>query len=220
MEPAELARILELLPVSRCVLILRPLDKEEQTVMVGLLPSTTAPWVERLLRSSKDSAGFLAEPARAVLSPEMSVGEARQLIGGIVGSSVYVVDGDNRLVGVVHQRQLAASDPRALVGNLMSAKVTRIPSAAPLSAIRDHQAWFDFDRLPVVDGSGVLVGVIRHRSVRRSGRALRAAPTSHGPVLNTFLELGELFWGGLTSVVAATANREPMEESTEVERDA
>lgn len=219
MEPDKLARILERMPVARCVRVLRSVDKDERAAIIGLLPRKTAPWVERLLRSSKDSAGFLAEPARAVLSPEMSVAEARQLVGGISSSAVYVVDGDHRLVGVIHHRQLAESDPRARIGNLMSANVIRIPSAAPLSAILNHQAWFDFDQLPVVDDAGVLVGVVRHRSIRQTEKTYRAAPLSPLPGLATFLDLGELYWGGLTSVVSAMAGRPAAERSTEFNHD-
>ncbi len=138
----------------------------------------------------------------------MSVGEARGVAGGITGPYAYVVDDDHRLIGVIHRKALATSDDRARIGNLMSPQVTRIPSAAPFSAVRDHRAWFEFDVLPVVDGSGVLVGVIRHRNVRSSGPTHQSAPISQRPLLDTFLELGELYWGGLTSVVAAMADRQ------------
>ena len=220
MDPAALTEIAEHLTVSRWVLVLRCLANEERKAMLGLLPSTTAPRVERLLRSPKDSAGFLAEPTPAVLSPEMSVGEARGVAGGITGPYAYVVDDDHRLIGVIHRKALATSDHRARIGNLMASQVTRIPSAAPFSAVHDHRAWFDFDVLPVVDGSGVLVGVIRHRHVRSSGPTRQSTPISQRPLLDTFLELGELYWGGLTSVVAAMADRQTEEEPREVNHDA
>ena len=150
----------------------------------------------------------------------MSVGEARDVAGGITGPYAYVVDDEHRLIGVIHRKALASSDVRARIGNLMSTQVIRIPSAAPFSAVRDHRAWFDFDELPVVDASAVLVGVIRHRIVRSSGSTQQSAPISQQPLLDTFLELGELYWGGLTSVVSAMADRQPAEAPREVNHDA
>ena len=219
-DPTVLAGVAEHLPVSRWVLVLRCLAIEEREAMMAHLPSKTAPRVARLLRSPKDSAGFLAEPTPAVLSPEMSVGQAREAAAGITGPYAYVVDDDHRLIGVIHRKALATSDPRARVGNLMSAQVIRIPSAAPLSAVRDHRAWFKFDQLPVVDDSGGLLGMIRHRNVRSSEPTHQTAPISQRPLLDTFLELGELYWGGLTSVVAAMADRQTKDEPTEVHHDA
>lgn len=220
MDPTALTGVADRLSISRWVLVLRCLSNDQREAMLALLPRTTAPRVERLLRSPKDSAGFLAEPTPAVLSPEMSVGEARDAAAGLTGPYAYVVDDDHRLIGVIHRKSLAASDDRARIGNLMTPQVTRIPSAAPLSAVRDHRAWFEFDVLPVVDGSGVLVGVIRHRNVRGSGRPRQSAPISQRPPLDTFLELGELYWSGLTSVVAAMADRQTDDDPREVHHDA
>jgi len=219
MDSEELAPILEVLPDSRCVLVLRSLEKDQRAAVVRLLPAATAPKIERLLRSPRGSAGMLAEPAQAVLSPEMSVNEARDVASGTAGPYVYVVDDDHRLVGVIHRKELASGDSRARIGSLMSGQVIRLPSAAPFSAVRNHPAWKDLHELPVVDGSGVLVGVVRHRSVRYSEQTHREAPISPRPGLATFLELGELYWGGLTSVVAAMAGRPTTQAATEVQHD-
>ena len=220
MDPAVLAEIAEHLPVSRWVLVLRCLANEKRDALLTLLPRKTAPQVERLLRSSTNSAGFLAGPTPAVLSPEMSVGEARGVAGRITGPYAYVVDDDHRLIGVIHRKALTTSDVRARIGNLMSTQVTRIPSAAPFSAVRNHRAWFEFDELPVVDSSGVLVGVIRHRNVRSSEPTQQTALILQRPLLDTFLELGEWYWGGLTSLVAAMGDRQTVEEPKEVNHDA
>jgi len=220
MSPDALKAILAVLPVSRCVPVLRSLGKKERATMVGLLPTGVAPVVERLLRSPEGSAGDLAEPVPAVLSPEMSVDEARHIVGFIPGRYVFVVDDDSRLVGVMHRNELVKSDPRARIGNLMATPVTRLPSAAPHSAVRDHQAWNDFDVLPVVDDAGVLVGVVRHRSVRRSGHMTHPGSASSRPALAIAIELAELYWGGLTSLFASMSNRFESEGPAEVKHGA
>jgi len=220
MDPEAVAAILDHLSLSRCVLVLRCVRKSQRATMIELLPKNIALKVERLLRSPEGSAGDLAEPVPAVLSPEMNVEEARRITGVIPGRYAFVVDDDARLVGVMHRNELAKSDPLARIGNLMAKPVTRLPSAAPHSAVRDHQAWNDFDVLPVVDNNGVLVGVVRHRSIRRSERLAHTSHASPRPALATAMDLSELYWGGLTSLFASLSTRIESERPAEVKRDA
>jgi Mg/Co/Ni transporter MgtE len=208
MAHADLAPILERLPVARCVLVLRSVTKADRGRMIGLLPRATAAKVERLLRSSEGSAGVLAEPVPAVLTPGMDAGEALRTLEGTGGSSAYVVDEDHRLVGVIHRRDLAKSDHRARIGGLMTRQVVKLPSAASLAAVRDHRAWVDFEMLPVVDAGGVLVGVIRHKNVRRTATSRRASTAApRRAALEGLLDLGEVYWAGLTSALEALGDR-------------
>jgi hypothetical protein len=62
----------------------------------------------------------------------------------------------------------------------------------------------------------VLVGVIRHRSLRRRASSGSATLSGRRPALAVFLELGELYWGGLTSMVSWAAGRSGQDESKEV----
>ena len=68
-----------------------------------------------------------------------------------------------------------------------------------------------------VDDAGVLVGVIRHKSLRRLGSG-RGAPTpGRRPPLAEFLELGELYWVTLATMVGAMAGRPVPGPEAEVE---
>jgi len=210
MPPAVLSPILERLPVARCVLVLRAVARADRQAMVELLPRTSAFKVERLLSSTEGSAGVLAEPVPAVLSPGMDVTEALQSLEGTSGSYAYVVDGDHRLIGVIHRKELSKSARRAKIGGLMVHSVVRLPSSASLVAVRNHRAWVDYETLPVVDGDGVLVGLIRHRNVRRTAIARGPVASAGGraAALETFLDLGEVYWSGLSSLLTALGGRD------------
>jgi hypothetical protein len=58
-----------------------------------------------------------------------------------------------------------------------------------------HPAWRDFDALPVVDGDGRLVGAIRHKTVRQM------AGENRRPMMDTIVELSELYWVGLAGML-------------------
>jgi hypothetical protein len=49
----------------------------------------------------------------------------------------------------------------------MHRRVVRVPAFTPLAELMVHPAWRNLDAIPVVDGSGVLVGVLQHRVLRR-----------------------------------------------------
>jgi Mg/Co/Ni transporter MgtE len=211
MNPDALSEILDALSEARCVIVLRAVAKTQRARLLALLPKKTALTVKRLLRAPAGSAGVMAEPVTAVLSQTMTVREAGRVVHGLGEGTFYVVDRDYRLVGVVHRQDLAASDEQTRIGTLMSREVVKLPSAAPLSAVRDHPAWIQHDEMPIVDGAGVLVGMIRHRRLRRLDAVRPPAVTAHRPPLAAFLDLGELYWASLASVMTAMAREKAAE---------
>ncbi len=213
----ELSPILATLAPARCVLVLRAVAQAERARMLALLPEKRALAVERLLRSARGSVGEIAEPIPAELSPFMTVGEAAHVVNNVTALYVYVVDDDHRLVGVIHRRDLATSGERARVRDLMTAEVIRLPAAAPQNAVMDHPAWKRLDALPVVDSTDVLVGVIRHKNLRRLGETPTATASGQPSALDAFLDLGELYWGTLASLITATQRQAGPGKQTEVE---
>jgi magnesium transporter len=219
-DQSRLRAIVERLSVMRCALVLRSVEITNRRAMIGLLPKGAALKLEKLLRSADGTAGVLAEPIPYVLSPGMDVTEARQALEGTSGSYAYVVNEEHRLVGVVHRRDLSKNARPTQLNELMSHRVVKLPTGASLATVRNHRAWDDFETLPVVDTSGVLVGVIRHRNLRRSHSMRRSKPEAlRRTALETLLDLGEVYWTGLASVVESLGNRETELRVAEVKGD-
>lgn len=216
MEEDKLSGLLSQVQTARSVLVLRAVTRAHRARIVSLIPERTRPVVERLLEAPQGSAGELAEPLQGVLSPAMSIATARCIVRDLSGPYAYVVDDGHCLVGVLHRKEIEGSSERALVENLMTRDVVRVPAAAPLAAVRRHPAWCQHDSLPVVDTGGVLVGCLSHRSLRRRASSGSPALSGRRPALAVFLELGELYWGGLTSMVSWTAGRSGQDEVKEV----
>ena len=76
----------------------------------------------------------LARPALVVLKPELTIQDAMALIRtSTLQSSIhyfYVVDHENRLVGVVPTRRLLSADPAHTVSEVMVVNVVAIPDWA------------------------------------------------------------------------------------------
>jgi hypothetical protein len=81
----------------------------------------------------------------------------------------------------------------------MHRDVVRLDALTSLATIDALPAWRDFDALPVVDSHGHYVGAIRHKTVRRM---VRIGPR---PMMDTIVELSELYWVGLAGMLRSLA---------------
>jgi magnesium transporter len=211
MEESFASEILSLSTVQRIVRVLRPLDLTTRDQILGLLPEALAAQAGRILRFPEGSVGSIADTSVEALPADMLVGDAIRAARDTRVPYLYVVNRDQTLVGVVHKRDLYSSDEKVALEMFMLPNVTRIPASATVVELQRHRAWRDLDALPVVDRNGVYLGVIRHKTLREI-KAPR--PTTSGPTtpLDTFVDLAELYWVGLSTMVAALAE-EPAPKS-------
>lgn len=72
----------------------------------------------------------------------------------------YVVDGQNRLVGVIPARRLLLNPPEARIDDLMERKVISLPQSATLLEACEFFLLHRLLALPVVDEQGRMVGII------------------------------------------------------------
>jgi hypothetical protein len=71
----------------------------------------------------------------------------------------------------------------------------------------------------VVDSTGVLIGLLRHRRLRGTGHGPPITATTERSPLVGFLELGELYWGGLATTISALAGSAKVAPPEEVDRE-
>jgi magnesium transporter len=78
---------------------------------------------------------------------------------------LYVLDRDNRLIGVVGLRDLIVSDPKTRMEDLMDVEVILIEAGADQEDAARTLVRYDLAALPVVDESGKMLGVITHDDI-------------------------------------------------------
>lgn len=108
-----------------------------------------------LLHAKKDFVTICAQ--RTVQEALESI---RASAGGASYVYFYVVDPEDRLVGVIQTRRLLTSPLNGLVDSIMSRRVITIPDSA---SVMEACEFFVLHRLlafPIVDGAGRLVGVV------------------------------------------------------------
>ena len=146
------------------------LDKQERQELLGRLDPATAAEVEALLQHAPDSAGGLMTTEVAELQMGITTGEAierlRQLHDDIEDLSyVYVVDHQRHLVGVVSFRDLVFSRPGVGLDETMIQQPVAVRPETDREEVAELAQRYRLFGLPVVDHSGVLVGMVAHDAV-------------------------------------------------------
>ncbi len=199
------------LPVAVAAIFLRGLSAEVRAPILAALRSRRARALESLLRYPEGSAGALMDPEVLALPEDLTAEEAVERVREAAHAArynLYVVDREQRLVGVLNQRELLVAPRDATLGSLMSRSVHRLPAEADRVAVVSHPAWRVVHALPVVDRSGVYLGAVRYRAFRQLEDALRAR---RGDPSVTARALGDLFRTGAAAVVDMLSTPAPRE---------
>lgn len=106
----------------------------------------------------------LARPPQVVLSPGQTIDEVLRVIRASASANsihyFYVVDADQRLVGVVPTRRLLTSEPDRTVAEVMVDHVVAIPDWATVLIASEYFATRRLLAFPVVNAKGQLLGVV------------------------------------------------------------
>jgi magnesium transporter len=212
-----LAEIVSRLPLDGAATVMHRLAHERREAVLTRLPVTAETPLRRVLAYGARTAGALADPLVLALPEDLTVAEAQRRIRSRGGSGhlffyLYVVSREGLLVGVLDLPELMAAPARDTLGAAMHRDPVRLDADAGFATLAAHPAWQEVDALPVVDGSGRLVGAIRHKVVRRLEAELGLRARSES-VLATLFGLSELYWAGLSGMfprVAAAAWPSPL----------
>jgi magnesium transporter len=201
--PARAAPLLAALPPHRMARLLRRTPVDRRTALLAGLAPALAVGVRRLLAYEHGTAGSLMDPQVFAIPEDVQVGVALATLaeGRGAGHYAYGIDREGRLAGVVALRDLLALDPKVALGTVMQRTVVRLRTRDDTRAVVVHPAWTDFHALPVVDDDGVLVGVLRYRTVRR----LELEAGGREAPVPLAAALAELYWLGLVGVTEGIA---------------
>jgi len=210
LDPGRGRALLGRLSRDRAAALLRRLGRDERERLLEELPD--ADRLRPLLTLPEDTAGALMDPAAVALPEGLDADEARRQLSrhaAHIALELYVVDHEQRLVGVVDLRDLLASTRRGTLAEL-ARKVEPLPARADLVAIAAHPGWSDRGTLPVVDERGTFMGALRAERLRQ--RVASAEASRERAEHDAVLALGELFWLGLSGAFTGLARPDREED--------
>ncbi|MEA2515099.1 MAG: magnesium transporter [Thermomicrobiales bacterium] len=177
LDPHEAAGILRTLARSAAASVLAAMDPDDATDIVEVLPDTVAEQIlvqmapfdaaelRSLLAYPADSAGGIMTPSFVAVSPDVRTNQAIAALRVVAGETdslyyVYVLDGQDHLLGVLPLRDLVLSPPDRLVSEFMVTDPLRVRAEAEAETaarlLRDHHLL----AVPVVDGEDRLLGIV------------------------------------------------------------
>jgi magnesium transporter len=164
--PAEARSWIRLLPPDDAADCIQQADPARRDELIGLLDDATRAEVNALLAYAEDEAGGLMSPRFARLRPDMRAAEAVAYLRRQTHDRaeiiyyVYVLDQEQRLMGVVSFRELLTAEATRLVRDIMLTDFVSIPEDMDQEAVSDVFSETDLLALPVVDPQGRIKGIV------------------------------------------------------------
>jgi magnesium transporter len=146
--------------------LLQEVAPEDQPRLLALLDEGTRREVNALLAYAEDSAGGLMSPRFARMRPEMSVDEAIRYLRRQARDRLetiyyaYVLDREQRLIGVVSFRDLFAAPENKSVAEVMNREVITVPEDMDQEQVSRVMSDHDLMAVPVIDQDGRIKGIV------------------------------------------------------------
>lgn len=153
------------------VTVLRQVPEPQRSQLIDGLPTAAAIASRLLLGYPDDSVGAWADPDVVVLSPETSVAEALTRVKSGDESrveQVFVVDREQRLVGMLDLHELLRAPEATAMASLMHKPTAVLNAAATVSGAANQRGWQQASALPVIDSYGRVIGILRRASLARA----------------------------------------------------
>jgi len=165
-----IADLLEELPSDDAAELLSELPPDQAEALISLMEPEEASEVAELLRYDEDTAGRLMTEKVVRVRRRWTVQETLDYLRTIDPETetlayLYVVDDDDRLVGVVPLRTLVTAFPGALIHEVMQPGVISVTVDTDQEEVARLVTQYDFLAVPVVDRQGRLTGIITHDDV-------------------------------------------------------
>jgi IMP dehydrogenase len=135
---------------------------------------------EEVDRVKRSEAGMVQNPVK--IAPDRPVAEALELMRHFHISGVPVVDSDDRLVGIVTNRDLRFhDDPRVAVSSVMTSDgLVTAPVGTDLAKARRLLQQAKVEKLPIVDKQGRLHGLITVKDIAKQEAFPQASKDADG----------------------------------------
>ena len=165
--PGAAALLIEAMETDQAADLVGALELDQRNAVMRALADDATAEVMELLAHAADSAGGMMTTEIASLPVGMTAGEAVEALRrlhdqpGSNLSYVYVVDDDQHLLGVVSFRDLFFARPGSGLEEVMTENPIHVDTSTDRAIVADLVQRHRLLALPVVDDSGVLIGMVR-----------------------------------------------------------
>lgn len=165
MDPTFAAQMIGKMYVDDAVDVLNELDKEQVTNYLKIMDDEAAEDIRELLHYEEYTAGSIMTTEYISIHAHQTIHSAMQILKKEAPNAetiyyVYVVDEDNKLVGVISLRDLIIHDDETMISELMNERVYSVNVMEDQEEVARKIMDYDFLALPVLDNEKHLLGII------------------------------------------------------------
>lgn len=166
LQPGERRTWVRLLAPDDAVDVIQETEVEQRDELLREMDDTTRREVLALLAYAEDDAGGLMNPRFARVRPDMTVDEAISYLRRQTREKVetvyyaYVLDSEQRLLGVVSLRELFLATPAKRVREVMSTDIVTAHEEMDQEAVSRLFSEYGLMAIPVVDAQGKMKGIV------------------------------------------------------------
>ncbi len=165
MEPDKASDIIEEMPPDEAADILGDLPAEKMKALLERIDQEDAEDIQELLEHEENTAGGLMTNEFIAYEPEIKVAEAIERFKRDAAEIetiyyIYVVDPDEKLLGVLSLRELLLADPEKTLSDIMVTNLKTLNPEDDENIVAAAISKYNLAAIPVVDNDNVLLGIV------------------------------------------------------------
>ncbi len=165
LEPARAADILEEMSPDDAADLVADLSDRSRDEILALMEADEAAEVRDLLAFPEDSAGGMMTTELVAVPATLTAAQTIERLRALEPDAetiyyVYVIDDEERLVGVLSLRDLIVAQPETRIADVMIDEPVAVGVLEPAESVAETIAHYNLLACPVVDDDGRLIGIV------------------------------------------------------------
>lgn len=172
MKKETVADLIERMTPGQAADVLSILTLEDRTSIMKLMDEENLDKIRSILEKRQDTILNLISVKYLKAQPDEKVETLRKKYSQMardkdVIAYFHVIDGDNKLLGIINVKELLAADDEVLLKDIMKKNVITLKKESSIKEAEILFSRYGFISLPVIDKNNELLGVIRRREIEK-----------------------------------------------------
>lgn len=164
LDSSAISEILDEMPSDDAADVVAGLSKEKAGQVLKLMTKEDSARIQNLLKYDSETAGGIMTTDFVALNAEINAEQAIHLLRQRVKPGpihyVYVVDNEQRLLGVLMLKKLLVSEPDIRLKDIMNEDIVSVKASLDQEEVARLVSKYDLLAIPVVDEQNHLIGVV------------------------------------------------------------
>ncbi len=168
----KVAELIDMMTPGQAADVLSVLTFEDQKAIMNLMDLDNIEKIKSIIGKQQENIQNITTEKYLRVSPDETVEAAQNGYPRLAKDKdeimyLYVIDSDDRLLGVIDLKELLKADDRALLKDIMVKNVIALKKESTLGEASNTFSRYDFRALPVIDDDERIIGVVRYRDVTK-----------------------------------------------------